>query len=68
MGINTLPNQLSTELSEDPAFMTALYHVLMHVHLVKGVLICPVTGHEIFVEDGIPDFSLLEENCENSRY
>jgi len=67
MGLSTLPPQLSQEMANDPAFMQALYHVLMNVHLIKGVLTCPVTGREFPVQDGIPNMMLEEEECEHVR-
>lgn len=68
MGIPTLPPILSKELVDDREFLMAVYHVLMNVHLVKGVLTCPVTGREFAVQDEIPNMLLEEEECENVRY
>jgi multifunctional methyltransferase subunit TRM112 len=67
MGISTLPPMLSEDLAEDPNFLKALYHILMNVHLVKGMLTCPVTGREFPVQDGIPNMMLEEEECEKTR-
>mmetsp|Transcript_5935 Transcript_5935/g.8391 ORF Transcript_5935/g.8391 Transcript_5935/m.8391 type:complete len:137 (-) Transcript_5935:199-609(-) len=67
LGLNTLPPTLTEELAEDPVFLKALYHVLMNVHLVKGVLTCPKTGKEFPVTNGIPHMMLEEEECENPR-
>jgi multifunctional methyltransferase subunit TRM112 len=68
LGLNTLPKVLTEELANDDAFLRALYHVLMNVHLVKGMLTCPDTGREFPVTDGIPDFTMNEEECENVRF
>lgn len=68
LGLNTLPKALTEELANDESFLRALYHVLMNVHLVKGMLTCPDTGREFPVTDGIPDFSMNESECENVRY
>jgi len=68
MGLTTLPQKLTEELSNDPNFLKALYHVVMNVHLVKGMLTCPTTGREFPVTDGIVNFMLEEEECENVRY
>ena len=68
MGIKTLPPVLTESLVQDPAFLQALYHILMNVHLVKGMLTCPVTGREFPVTDGIPNMILEEEECERVRY
>ena len=68
MGIPTLPPTLTEELSEDSTFVKALYHVLMNVHLVQGMLTCPVTGREFPVQNGIPNMTIEEEECEPVRY
>jgi len=67
MGLSTLPPTLTEELASDPVFLKALYHVLMNVHLVRGVLTCPDTGREFPVTNGVPNFMLDEEECENVR-
>jgi len=67
MGISTLPTTLTTDLAESPAFLQALYHILMNVHLMKGMLTCPVTGREFPVTDGIPNMMLEEDECERVR-
>jgi multifunctional methyltransferase subunit TRM112 len=67
MGIKTLPPTLTESLVEDPNFLKALYHILMNVHLVKGMLTCPVTGREFPVTDGIPNMILEEDECEKVR-
>jgi multifunctional methyltransferase subunit TRM112 len=67
LGIPTLPPTLTVELAEDHAFLRALYHILMNVHLIKGMLTCPVTGREFPVTDGIPNMMLDEDECERVR-
>lgn len=67
MGFYTLPPSLTNDLAEDESFLKALYHVLMNIHLVKGVLTCPTTGKEFPVSNGIPNFMLEEEECEHIR-
>ena len=58
-----LPVNITDELATDNEFLAALYHVLMNVHLVRGVLTCPDTGREFAVTDGIVEFMLQEEEC-----
>lgn len=58
---------MTQDMVEDRMFMKALYHVLMNVHLVKGILTCPVSGREFPVQDGIPNMMLEEEECEHVR-
>eukprot|EP01083_Nonionella_stella_P070645 189122_1 len=67
MGLNTLPKVLTEEMAADEDFLRALYHVLMNVHLVKGMLTCPDTGREFPVTNSIIDFSMEEQECENVR-
>lgn len=67
MGFTTLPPALTEDLSNNDDFLKALYHVLMNIHLVRGVLTCPTTGREFPVIDGIPNFMLEENECENVR-
>ena len=67
MGLSTLPPTLTEDLSKDENFLKALYQVLMNVHLIKGILTCPTTGKEFPVTDGIVDFMIEEEECENVR-
>jgi multifunctional methyltransferase subunit TRM112 len=59
---------LGQELAEDEQFLKALYHVLMNVHLIQGMLTCPVTGREFPVMDGIPNMMIQEDECEAVRY
>mmetsp|Transcript_11811 Transcript_11811/g.18136 ORF Transcript_11811/g.18136 Transcript_11811/m.18136 type:complete len:136 (-) Transcript_11811:258-665(-) len=68
MGLeNALPPMLTEDLVKDEDFLRALFHVLMNVHLVNGILTCPVTGREFPVMDGIPNMMLEEEECEAVR-
>jgi multifunctional methyltransferase subunit TRM112 len=68
MGIPTLPAVLSEDLAHDDEFLKALYHILMNVHLVQGMLTCPVTGREFPVVNEIPNMLLEEDECEPVRY
>ena len=64
MGLHTLPPSVTPEMVEDEGFLRALYHVLMNVHLVNGMLTCPETGREFPVSDGIVNMMLEESECE----
>jgi len=64
LGLSSLPPTVTTELAEDEGFLRALYHVLMNVHLVDGMLTCEVTGREFPVTDGIVNMMLEEHECE----
>mmetsp|Transcript_21104 Transcript_21104/g.24295 ORF Transcript_21104/g.24295 Transcript_21104/m.24295 type:complete len:155 (+) Transcript_21104:31-495(+) len=62
-----LPKALTEDLTKDPTFLRALYHVLMNVHVVSGMLTCPTTGREFPITNGIVNFMLEEDECEIIR-
>jgi multifunctional methyltransferase subunit TRM112 len=64
MGLDSLPPSVTPELANDEGFLRALYHVLMDVHLVNGMLTCTETGKEFPVTDGIANFMLEKHECE----
>ncbi|GMH79620.1 hypothetical protein TrVE_jg13664 [Triparma verrucosa] len=66
-GITTLPPTIPPNLTSDTSFLQALHHVLVNVNVVSGVLKCPDTGREFSIRDGICDFMLEEEECENVK-
>lgn len=68
MGIPTLPPVLTEDMVDNTEFLKALHNILMNVHLVQGMLTCPVTGREFPITDGIPNMMLEEEECENVRF
>ena len=68
MGIPTLPPVLTEDMANDVAFLEALNHILFHVHLVQGLLTCPVTNREFPVQNGIANMMLDEEECEAVRF
>ena len=67
MGILTLPYTLTEDMANNEEFLKALYNILMNVHLVQGMLTCPVSGREFPVINGIPNMTLEEEECETVR-
>jgi len=64
LGLESLPPQVTPEIANDTNFLKALYHVLMNVHLVNGMLTCSETGREFPVTDGIVNMMLEEDECE----
>jgi len=68
MGIPTLPGVLTEDMAQNTDFLKALYNMLMNIHLVQGMLTCPVTGREFPVTDGIPNMTLEEEECEYVKF
>lgn len=67
LGIPNVPPVLTEDMANDDQFLSALYHILMNVHLVEGTLTCPTTGREFPVKDEIPNFVLSDEECANAR-
>ena len=45
-------------LAEDPAFVKVLHTVLMDLHVLEGTLVCPESGQEFPITDGIPNMIL----------
>ena len=54
LGVDTLPEELDPEIVTDSGFLDAVHHILMDVHVIEGKLICPESGHEFPVRNGIP--------------
>jgi multifunctional methyltransferase subunit TRM112 len=63
MGLDSLPPAVNPEIAQDEVYLPALYHVLMDVHLVNGMLTCEETGREFPVTDGIVNMMLEESEC-----
>ena len=64
MGLDSLPPSVTPELANDEGFLRALYHVLMNVHLINGMLTCSETGREFPVTDGIVNMMMEESEFE----
>lgn len=56
----SLPPALTSELLEDAAFIEALHHVLMDMHVVEGVLVCPESGRRFPIKEGVPDLMCVK--------
>ena len=67
VGVSTLPATLTEVMAADPSFLQALYHILMNIHVIRGMLTCPETGREFPIQDGIPNMILEEDECERVR-
>jgi multifunctional methyltransferase subunit TRM112 len=68
VGITTLPDQLTEDMVQDTSFLLALYHILLHVHVVNGILKCPITEKQFIIQDEIPNMIIEETECERVRY
>jgi len=67
VGIPTLPATLTPDMVQDTDFCKALYHILLNVHVVQGLLTCPITGQEFVIDNEIPNLMIDEEDCEAVR-
>lgn len=56
VGITTLPEILQEDMIQDKSFQLALYHILLHVHVVEGILVCPATQQQFVITNEIPNF------------
>jgi multifunctional methyltransferase subunit TRM112 len=61
LGAGPLPEEVPPELLEDDAFLRAFHHALLEVHLEEGALVCPETGRQFKVAQGIPNLLLQED-------
>lgn len=52
---------MPAEAATDEEFLQRLHHVLMEVDVTEGTLVCPETGRQFPISNGIPNM-LLEEN------
>jgi multifunctional methyltransferase subunit TRM112 len=56
-----LPERYTPELEKNEDFLKKVHHALMDVHVKKGKLICPESGREFPIIDGIPNMLLRED-------
>lgn len=49
---------------ESEQLLKDLHHILFEYHVVNGILICPTTGREFIVKDGIPNMLLHEDEVQ----
>lgn len=47
--------------ADDEAFLRAVHHVLLDVHVLEGNLICPESGRRFPISNGIPNMLLHED-------
>ncbi|KAL6781502.1 hypothetical protein ACKKBG_A11415 [Auxenochlorella protothecoides x Auxenochlorella symbiontica] len=63
LGFAELPETVPEGATEDDAFLQALHHALLELHLEEGALVCPETGRRFLVNKGIPNLLLHEDEC-----
>lgn len=58
---DALPESAPTPEDADEQLLRAVHHALLEVHVKKGKLVCPESGREFPVIDGIPNMLLRED-------
>jgi multifunctional methyltransferase subunit TRM112 len=53
VGVEGLPGAYSAALLEDTEFLGFVHNLLLDIHVMKGTLICPETGRQYPIVDGI---------------
>ncbi|OQR89748.1 hypothetical protein THRCLA_22633 [Thraustotheca clavata] len=56
-----LPATLTEADKSNEDLLKKIHHALLDVHVKKGVLICPESGREYPIVDGIPNMLLRED-------
>ena len=56
-----MPPTLNEEAYEDEELLKSIHHNLLEVHVQKGKLICPESGREFAIQNGIPNMLLRED-------
>lgn len=52
--------ELTPDLVADESFLYFIHKVLLEVHVMEGVLVCPETGREFPINNGIANMNLDE--------
>ena len=55
-----MPAEFSADMLNDPDFVLAIHRLLLDVHVVGGVLICPDTGRRFEIRNGIPNMRYFD--------
>ena len=56
-----VPSELSEDVYENEDFLKSIHHNLLEVHVQTGKLICPESGREFAIQNGIPNMLLRED-------
>mmetsp|Transcript_38047 Transcript_38047/g.89012 ORF Transcript_38047/g.89012 Transcript_38047/m.89012 type:complete len:139 (-) Transcript_38047:56-472(-) len=59
--IPQLPAEMTEDLKKNEDFLKCLHTLLFDIRLVEGKLVCPESGREYPVENGIPNFLLNDD-------
>ena len=55
--VTGLPPVFEVALLEDESFLKAMHDLLLDLHVLTGRLVCPETGREFHISDGIADMT-----------
>jgi len=56
-----LPSTVNEGDLDDEELLRKLHNVLLEIHIVEGMLICPESGREFNIKGGIPNMLLRED-------
>ncbi|XP_062606163.1 multifunctional methyltransferase subunit TRM112-like protein [Saccostrea cucullata] len=56
-----LPDAIKDELMEDTDFLKKVHNALMEVEVIEGKLVCPESGREFPINNGVPNMLLNED-------
>ena len=59
--VGKLPLEAPPEDEEDEDILKAVHHAIIEVEVVEGKLICPESGREFPITNGIPNMLLNED-------
>ena len=62
VGLRDFPQRLEPALLSDESFLRAAHTLLLEIHVEEGSLICPETGRQYPIVNGIPDMRLPESD------
>ncbi|XP_062523115.1 multifunctional methyltransferase subunit TRM112-like protein [Corticium candelabrum] len=61
IGVSDLPKEVVPEYEKNEEFLRLAHHALMEVEVIEGCLVCPESGREFPIKDGIPNMLLNED-------
>ncbi len=59
VGLGGFPPQFDPALLADPAFLKAAHTLLLEIHVEDGCLVCPESGRQYPIVNGIPDMRYI---------
>ena len=56
-----LPQEAPKEDENDESILKSIHHALIEVEVIEGKLVCPESGREFPISNGIPNMLLNED-------